>query len=145
MDIQFFIGLDKFDLSDFVGNSEWRVIEAPAVRTNNKYDCCDAPYPDLTFSLKLRRLSTYYSYVFISPAVAVSLLIPFMFLLPASSRQKIQLGGSHLFLNFKLQQIIEVAGISILVMHVIFSGCFIDLAEKCRRISFYIVYQLLLV
>ena len=92
VDIKFFDALEAIDINDYIMSNEWMILEHPAKKNIKKYPCCVEPYPDLTFSLKIKRLSSYSGYVFITPVVAVSLLIPFMFLLPASSRQKFTLG-----------------------------------------------------
>ena len=92
VDIEFYGDLEAIDITDYIMSNTWIILEHPAKKNIKKYPCCVEPYPDLTFSLKIKRLSSYYGYVFITPAVAVSLLIPFMFLLPASSRQKLTLG-----------------------------------------------------
>ena len=45
--------------------------------------------------------------------------------------------------HFAVEQKIQVIGINII--YIICSACFTNLTRKCRRISFYTVYQLLLV
>lgn len=43
------------DMSDYVASNEWMVLDSPAVKNIKYYPCCHEPYPDLTFSIKLKR------------------------------------------------------------------------------------------
>ena len=45
-------------MDDYIESNEWTVIESPAVKNIKHYPCCDEPYPDLTFTIKIRRCGT---------------------------------------------------------------------------------------
>uniref|UniRef100_A0A8B9SMG6 Neurotransmitter-gated ion-channel ligand-binding domain-containing protein n=1 Tax=Anas platyrhynchos TaxID=8839 RepID=A0A8B9SMG6_ANAPL len=47
--------LDAGDLTDFVENVEWEVLGMPATRNVVTYGCCSEPYPDVTYTLLLKR------------------------------------------------------------------------------------------
>ena len=42
-------------MSDYVPSNEWMVVDSPAVKNIKYYPCCEEPYPDLTFTVKLKR------------------------------------------------------------------------------------------
>lgn len=79
-------------LADFVENVEWRVLGMPARRRVLTYGCCSEPYPDVTFTLLLRRRAAAYVCNLLLPCVLISLLAPLAFHLPADSGEKVSLG-----------------------------------------------------
>ena len=40
---------DGMDLSSYYPSVEWDLMEVWAQKTENKYPCCEEPYPDVTF------------------------------------------------------------------------------------------------
>ncbi len=58
MDLVFFGGEETVDLSDYVQSNEWRIIGTTAGKNILRYPCCEEPYQDLTFSVKLARVNT---------------------------------------------------------------------------------------
>ena len=82
----------NIDLSNYVDNGEWLLIEARAVRHVIYYACCPEPFPDVTFYLHLRRRTTYYTFNVIIPCVILSILTIAGFFLPAQSGEKVTLG-----------------------------------------------------
>ena len=92
VDLDLYEGMEGFDLNDYVENSEWKVVETTGAVNHEKYPCCEELYPDVTMNITIERISTYYSYMFVGPGVVLSLLIPFVFILPARSLQKVPLG-----------------------------------------------------
>ena len=83
---------DRASLADFVENVEWRVLGMPARRRVLTYGCCSEPYPDVTFTLLLRRRAAAYVCNLLLPCVLISLLAPLAFHLPADSGEKVSLG-----------------------------------------------------
>merc|ERR1719500_2489328 len=63
------------DLRDFYISTEWDVMEVPAQRNEKYYPCCEEPYPDIVFSLKLRRKTLFYTVNLIIPCVGISFLL----------------------------------------------------------------------
>ncbi|KAG7471248.1 hypothetical protein MATL_G00122370 [Megalops atlanticus] len=84
--------LDSADLADFVENVEWEVLGMPAKRNIVLYGCCADPYPDVTYTLKLRRRASFYIFNMLIPCVMISFLAPLGFYLPADSGEKVSLG-----------------------------------------------------
>ncbi len=92
LDIDFFDDLDAVDLNDYIESNEWDVLANPAAKNVKYYPCCVEPYPDLTFSLKLRRKVAFYNYILILPCVLLSSLTLVLFWLPPESPAKMVLG-----------------------------------------------------
>ena len=80
------------DLSNFVDNGEWTLIETRQVRNVVYYACCVEPFPDVTFYIHLRRRVLYYFFNVIIPCMLLSVLTLTGFCLPPDSGEKITLG-----------------------------------------------------
>uniref|UniRef100_A0A8C4RS74 Neuronal acetylcholine receptor subunit alpha-9 n=1 Tax=Erpetoichthys calabaricus TaxID=27687 RepID=A0A8C4RS74_ERPCA len=85
-------GLDSGDLTDFVENVEWEVLGMPAKKNVILYGCCSDPYPDVTYTLKLKRRASFYIFNLLIPCIMISFLAPLGFYLPADSGEKVSLG-----------------------------------------------------
>ena len=94
LDLHFYEGLEKVDITDYVESNEWGLLEYPAKRNVKFYPCCEEPYPDLTFTLKLKRIAAFYNYILILPCVLLSSLTLVIFWLPPESPAKMMLGKS---------------------------------------------------
>ncbi|CAI9620634.1 unnamed protein product [Staurois parvus] len=84
--------LDTGDLTDFVENVEWEVLGMPAKKNIITYGCCSEPYPDVTYTLILKRRASFYIFNLLLPCVMISFLAPLGFYLPADSGEKVSLG-----------------------------------------------------
>ncbi|XP_033725858.1 neuronal acetylcholine receptor subunit alpha-10-like [Pecten maximus] len=84
------------DLSNFVDNGEWELVENKVERNQVYYNCCSEPFPDVTFYIYLRRRIKYYFMNIIIPCIILSFLCLAGFLLPPESGEKITLGLSVL-------------------------------------------------
>ncbi|CAH2226046.1 neuronal acetylcholine receptor subunit alpha-10 [Pelobates cultripes] len=84
--------LDTGDLTDFVENVEWEVLGMPAKKNVITYGCCSEPYPDVTYTLILKRRASFYIFNLLLPCVMISFLAPLGFYLPADSGEKVSLG-----------------------------------------------------
>ncbi|XP_057186278.1 neuronal acetylcholine receptor subunit alpha-7 [Triplophysa rosa] len=80
------------DITGYIANGEWDLVEVPGRRNERFYDCCNEPYPDVTFTLVMRRRTLYYGLNLLVPCVLISTLALLVFLLPADSGEKISLG-----------------------------------------------------
>jgi len=80
------------DLSNFVENGEWELIEAKAKRNVVRYPCCIETFPDVTFTIHIRRRTTYYIYNVIIPSVMLSSLALLGFWLHPDGGEKVTLG-----------------------------------------------------
>ncbi|PAA86923.1 hypothetical protein BOX15_Mlig023922g1 [Macrostomum lignano] len=79
------------DLETFYESTEWDVMRVPARRNEKTYPCCPEPYPDITFTIVLRRKTLFYTVNLIIPCVAISFLTVMVFYLPSDSGEKITL------------------------------------------------------
>lgn len=86
------MGMESGDLSDFVENVEWECHGMPAVKNVIMYGCCSDPYPDITYTLLLKRRSSFYIFNLLLPCFLISFLAPLGFYLPADSGEKVSLG-----------------------------------------------------
>ena len=80
------------DISGFITNGEWNLIEVPAQRTQQYYSCCPEPYVDITFTIHIRRRTLYYFFNLIVPSVIFSSMALLGFTLPPDSGEKLTLG-----------------------------------------------------
>ncbi|XP_038660163.1 neuronal acetylcholine receptor subunit alpha-7 isoform X2 [Scyliorhinus canicula] len=64
----------------------------PGKRNELHYECCEEPYPDVTYTVLMRRRTLYYGLNLLIPCVLISGLALLVFLLPADSGEKISLG-----------------------------------------------------
>uniref|UniRef100_A0A8C9RIN3 Neuronal acetylcholine receptor subunit alpha-7 n=2 Tax=Scleropages formosus TaxID=113540 RepID=A0A8C9RIN3_SCLFO len=82
----------EVDISSYIPNGEWDLVGVPGKRNELYYDCCKEPYPDVTFTVTIRRRTLYYGLNLLIPCVLISGLALLVFLLPADSGEKISLG-----------------------------------------------------
>eukprot|EP00795_Rhopilema_esculentum_P005971 gene5971-11332_t len=82
---------EKADLSKFLKNAEWHLVDVPAVRNEVKYFCCPEHYPDVTYTFIMKRRSLFYLTNLIFPMVLMCALTILSFLLPAESGERISL------------------------------------------------------
>ncbi|XP_055335168.1 acetylcholine receptor subunit alpha-type unc-63-like [Paramacrobiotus metropolitanus] len=79
------------DLSEYYPSIEWDIIAVPARRHTIYYPCCTEPYPDITFTIIIRRKTLFFTVNLISPCVAISFLTILVFYLPSDSGEKVTL------------------------------------------------------
>nr|XP_057940827.1 neuronal acetylcholine receptor subunit alpha-7-like isoform X2 [Doryrhamphus excisus] len=85
------IQMKEADVSGYMPNGEWDLLEVPGSRHEMFYECCAEPYPDVTFVVTLRRRTLYYALNLLIPCVLLSSMTLLVFLLPANSGEKISL------------------------------------------------------
>lgn len=83
---------EPVDLSSFVSNGEWELIQVRAIRNQITYPCCPEPFPDVTFYIHIRRRTLYYTYNVIIPCVMLSTLTLSGFWMRPDSGEKVTLG-----------------------------------------------------
>ncbi|TRY81496.1 hypothetical protein DNTS_033324 [Danionella cerebrum] len=86
------MGNESGDLTDLVENVEWVCDGMPAVKNVMMYGCCSDPYPDITYTVLLKRRSSFYIFNLLLPCFLISFLAPLGFYLPADSGEKVSLG-----------------------------------------------------
>ncbi|KAF6030475.1 nAChRa8 [Bugula neritina] len=79
------------NMDDYYQSFVWEVMAVPAERNEVYYPCCTASYPDVTFHVKIRRKTLFYTINLIIPCVAISFLTVLVFYLPSDSGEKITL------------------------------------------------------
>lgn len=70
----------------------YQVLGMPAKKNVILYGCCSDPYPDITFTLHLKRRASFYIFNLLIPCMMISFLAPLGFYLPADSGEKVSLG-----------------------------------------------------
>ncbi|CAH8552995.1 unnamed protein product [Schistosoma turkestanicum] len=83
---------DEVDISNYVENGEWDLLKVVVERHEIFYPCCDEPYPDLRFTIYMRRRTLYYLFNIIFPCLWLTVLSLVSFWLPPDSGEKITLG-----------------------------------------------------
>ena len=59
------------DISKFTLNGEWELVGVPCERNEIKYVCCDAPYPDITYTVKIRRRTLFFLFNMVIPCLVI--------------------------------------------------------------------------
>ncbi|CAG0921526.1 unnamed protein product [Notodromas monacha] len=80
------------DLSNYVTNGEWDLIRMKVDRNVQYYSCCDEPYPDITYTIILRRRPLFYVFNLILPCVLITGVALLSFYMPSDSGEKVTLG-----------------------------------------------------
>ncbi|CAH8866659.1 unnamed protein product [Trichobilharzia szidati] len=83
---------DEVDTSNYVENGEWDLLKVVVERNEIFYPCCQEPYPDLRFTIYMRRRTLYYLFNIIFPCLWLTVLSLISFWLPPDSGEKITLG-----------------------------------------------------
>ncbi|XP_023344309.1 acetylcholine receptor subunit alpha-type acr-16 [Eurytemora carolleeae] len=91
----FYINLTSLDegvdSSGFQDNGEWQLLSASAQRNVVVYECCPAPYIDITATITLRRRTLYYFSNLIGPCVLIASMAVLGFNFPPDSGEKVTL------------------------------------------------------
>lgn len=79
------------DMSSFINNGEWELINIPARKQVTYYHCCPEPYPTLHFTIIIQRKPLYYVTTLILPCAFITACALLVFWLPPESGEKISL------------------------------------------------------
>ncbi|KAL5003928.1 hypothetical protein ScPMuIL_017384 [Solemya velum] len=79
------------DISNYVSNGEWDIISVPLTRHVEYYNCCEEPYPDVTFYVILKRRPLFYLMNLMFPCMLITAVAILGFLLPPDSGEKVSL------------------------------------------------------
>lgn len=60
------------DIAKFIPNGEWELKGMPCQRNEIIYKCCPAPYPDVTYTLNMRRKFLFYFINMIAPCFLIT-------------------------------------------------------------------------
>ncbi|XP_071794471.1 neuronal acetylcholine receptor subunit alpha-10-like [Asterias amurensis] len=80
------------DISAFIDNGEWTLVGMPVRNNIAYYQCCPEPFPDVTFTIVIRRRPLFYMFNLMIPCMLISLITVLDFYLPADSGEKVTLG-----------------------------------------------------
>ncbi|ELU13536.1 hypothetical protein CAPTEDRAFT_24483, partial [Capitella teleta] len=80
-------------LHTYTMNNEFELTNATHKVNWKQYQCCPEPYVDVTYTLELKRRTDHATHFIMSPCIICSLLIPFIFLLPHGTNDKILYGA----------------------------------------------------
>eukprot|EP00106_Octopus_bimaculoides_P002021 XP_014769463.1 PREDICTED: neuronal acetylcholine receptor subunit alpha-5-like [Octopus bimaculoides] len=78
---------ENYELSE-----KWEIVSTKSKVETRYYPCCPESYVTYIMTFVLRRHFVYSCQVLIFPAIIIAALIPFMFLLPSESKERITLG-----------------------------------------------------
>ena len=84
------------------------------MRNEVRYDCCPAPYLDITFTIKIRRRTLYYFFNLIVPCILIASMAVLGFTLPPDSGEKLSL-GRKININKYILSTVNVISISVRV------------------------------
>ncbi|XP_077017770.1 neuronal acetylcholine receptor subunit alpha-4 [Tamandua tetradactyla] len=79
------------DQLDYWESGEWVLVAAEGRYSTRKYACCAEVYPDITYSLVIRRLPLFYTVNLLLPCLLVSCLTALVFYLPSDCGEKVTL------------------------------------------------------
>lgn len=65
------------DIKKFIRHGEWDLTSMLCARQELVYECCPEPYPDITYTLELRRRHMFYFVNMIAPCFLISGLFDF--------------------------------------------------------------------
>lgn len=82
---------DQADLTNLVFHNEWDVVSMKAQRNVLYYQCCPDPYPDITFSLEIKRKPLFYIMSILFPCILTASVAALGFVLPPESGEKVSL------------------------------------------------------
>ena len=91
LDLDFFDDLAEIDLNDYTESEQWHIIDHPAKKNVKYYPCCQEPYTDITFKLKLKR-KFWSGCLLIAPGLLLLFLVPMIFLIHVGRTEKFILG-----------------------------------------------------
>ncbi|XP_052241125.1 acetylcholine receptor subunit alpha-like isoform X1 [Dreissena polymorpha] len=78
---------------EYMSHKEWSLEEVTSELSITTYACCPEKYQHALFKFRFKRNTVYYMQVFLLPGVILALLVPFQFLLPPDSKERLTLGS----------------------------------------------------
>ncbi|XP_067936865.1 neuronal acetylcholine receptor subunit alpha-10-like [Watersipora subatra] len=80
------------DLSNYMANSEFEMVNMYVERNIKYYSCCVEPYPDITYYIHLRRRPMFYVFNMLLPCFLITLVALLGFYIPSDSGEKVAMG-----------------------------------------------------
>lgn len=75
-----------------MNNGEWSLIRLNVTRKLAVYSCCDEPFPEIFYSLVIRRRPLFYVFNMVFPCLLITLVAFLAFYLPPGSNEKVSIG-----------------------------------------------------
>ncbi|KAI3381546.1 hypothetical protein SNEBB_008709 [Seison nebaliae] len=83
---------EKGDISNFMKNGEWHLVNMTVKRENKMFSCCPAPYSMMHYNIIIQRRPLFYVFNMIFPCVVITLVSFLGFCLPPDSGDKVNIG-----------------------------------------------------
>ncbi|XP_064607615.1 neuronal acetylcholine receptor subunit alpha-2-like isoform X2 [Liolophura sinensis] len=84
---------ESVDVEDYTYSKEWQFIDHSWTINNKKYSCCVETFPDFSIQMVFKRNPTFYTHMYLMPALLLAFIAPCVFILPPESKEKVTLGG----------------------------------------------------
>ena len=81
----------KADMSNYIKNGEWEVLDVPVTENKLYYYCCPDSYSDITFTIHMKRKVLYYLFNLIIPTTIIVTFILVGFCLPPITGERVTL------------------------------------------------------
>ncbi|XP_022783554.1 neuronal acetylcholine receptor subunit alpha-3-like isoform X2 [Stylophora pistillata] len=82
---------NSVDLASYMSSGEFEMVEAPVKRIIVKYSCCPEPYPNVIFTLHIRRKVLFYFNNLIVPCFLITAFALLTFVLPPNTGERVTL------------------------------------------------------
>ena len=79
------------DTSSLIDDGEFDVVDMQVQKNVLYYNCCPMPYPDMTFTIVLKRRPYFYLFNLLLPCILVCFVTSLNFFLPADTGEKVGL------------------------------------------------------
>ncbi|XP_077866466.1 neuronal acetylcholine receptor subunit alpha-10-like [Saccoglossus kowalevskii] len=99
--------LTQADVSDYINNGEWDLVNAPIKRNERYYGCCVEAFPDLTFTIILQRRPLFYVFNLLLPNCLIACLTLMGFYLPPDSGEKVTMVITNLLALIVFHQLLS--------------------------------------
>ena len=93
LNLQFLDNDTNIDMEEYVRSAEWDILKHSGWRRTRQYPCCgDDPYPELIYTVTLKRKTAFYVVVLVLPCLLLSCLTLVMFWFPPQRPDRTGLG-----------------------------------------------------
>ncbi|KAK2160169.1 hypothetical protein NP493_1665g00015 [Ridgeia piscesae] len=82
---------DTAILINYEGNGEWHLVDVPCERHEVVYECCTDSFPEVTFTVIMKRRPMFYLFHLLFPCVLLTAIGLMTFCLPPESGEKVSL------------------------------------------------------
>ena len=91
--VDYYLSAEEVILEAFAKNSEWDLLKNEIFLSHRTYNLSgpDEHYPEIGFSLTLKRIPVYYVYNIIAPTLMLTLLSCLVYVMPAEAGEKVGL------------------------------------------------------